>query len=342
MGKQNRSSSASENPLLKVEGLSVAFQTEQGLLRAVDDVSFTVQAGKTLGIVGESGCGKSVTSLSIMRLIPSPPGQIEKGQVLFDGKSLLELSWEEMRTIRGNKIAMIFQEPMVALNPVLTIGHQVSEAILLHRKVSKEEAKTLAIEMLKRVGISAAAERYRDYPHQMSGGMRQRAMIAMALSCRPQLLIADEPTTALDVTIQAQILELLKELQRAVGMGLILISHDLGVIAEMADDVLVMYAGRVVEQGSVREIFKNPRHPYTQALLASLPKLEGPRGNRLTTIPGIVPNLQDLPRGCRFQERCAHVISECRGEEPLLREVQANWGPAHGIRCIREIEVKPS
>ncbi len=328
--------------ILEVKNLQTTFSTEEGLVRAVDDVSFNVYQGKTLGIVGESGCGKSVTSLSIMRLIPNPPGRITGGQILYQGRDLLTLGAEEMRKIRGNEISMIFQEPMTSLNPVFTIGNQIIEAITLHQDLSRKAARDKAIEMLKLVGIPSPEKRVDDYPHQLSGGMRQRVMIAMALSCNPNILIADEPTTALDVTIQAQILDLLRDLQQKVGMGLILITHDLGVVAEVADEVCVMYAGRVAEQGSVREIFKNPRHPYTRGLLNSIPTLsKDPTGkikkNRLETIPGIVPNLLHLPQGCRFQERCSYAIDSCRGMEPDLRTVAPDLVAPHAIRCIRDI-----
>ncbi|MBI2711582.1 MAG: ABC transporter ATP-binding protein [Bdellovibrio sp.] len=333
--------------VLDVKNLSTSFFTDAGEIKAVDDVSFSIYKGKTLGIVGESGCGKSVTSLSIMRLIPSPPGKIVGGQILYGGRNLVDLSSEEMRKIRGNEISMIFQEPMTSLNPVFTVGNQIAEAVILHQKLSRKEARNKAIEMLKLVGISAPEKRIDEYPHQLSGGMRQRVMIAMALSCNPSVLIADEPTTALDVTIQAQILDLLLELQQKVGMALILITHDLGVVAEVAHEVLVMYAGRVVEQGEVREIFSNPKMPYTRGLLNSIPTLsKDPTGKikkkRLETIPGIVPNLLDLPKGCRFQERCSFVVDECKGKEPDLRLVSklkndAEWDLPHAVRCVRDI-----
>ena len=328
--------------VLEVKNLCTSFFTEEGEVRAVDDVSFNVFKGKTLGIVGESGCGKSVTSLSIMRLIPNPPGRITGGQILYKGQDLTKLELSKMRSLRGNEISMIFQEPMTSLNPVFTIGNQICEAIALHQDLSRAETRDKAIEMLKLVGIPSPEKRIDDYPHQLSGGMRQRVMIAMALSCNPNVLIADEPTTALDVTIQAQILELLRDLQQKVGMGLILITHDLGVVAEVADEVVVMYAGRVVEQGSVAEIFANPKHPYTKGLLNSIPTLNrDPTGRvkkkRLETIPGIVPSLLHLPRGCRFQERCAYVIDACRGEEPALRTIVADPEMPHAIRCIRDI-----
>jgi oligopeptide/dipeptide ABC transporter ATP-binding protein len=335
----------SSEKILEVRNLKTSFFTEEGEVKAVDDVSFDVFRGQTLGIVGESGCGKSVTSLSIMRLIPNPPGRTVGGQILYKGKDLLGLTPAEMRKIRGNEISMIFQEPMTSLNPVFTIGNQLSEAIALHQDLSPSAVEEKSVEMLKLVGIPAPEKRIRDYPHQLSGGMRQRVMIAMALSCNPQVLIADEPTTALDVTIQAQILDLLRDLQQKVGMGLILITHDLGVVAEMAHQVVVMYAGRVVEQGGVREVFKNPKMPYTRGLLNSVPTLsQDPTGKvkkkRLETIPGIVPNLLYLPRGCRFQERCTFVQDECRLAEPGLREVAALHPTpeiSHQIRCGRDI-----
>ncbi len=328
--------------VLEVKNLCTSFFTEGGEVRAVDDVSFTAYAGKTLGIVGESGCGKSVTSLSIMRLIPNPPGQIRAGQILYRGQDLLGLSAAQMRSIRGNEISMIFQEPMTSLNPVFTVGEQVSEAIRVHQGLSRRDSYQRAVEMFELVGIPSANKRVHEYPHQLSGGMRQRVMIAMALSCNPKVLIADEPTTALDVTIQAQILDLLRDLQQKVGMALILITHDLGVVAEVADEVVVMYAGRVVEQGSVMEIFKNPKMPYTRGLLRSTPNLStdpagSSRRNRLETIPGIVPNLLRLPSGCRFQERCSHVAEVCRGQEPELRTIDEGREWAHLIRCARDI-----
>jgi oligopeptide/dipeptide ABC transporter ATP-binding protein len=328
--------------VLEVKNLETSFTSEYGVVKAVDNVSFDVYRGKTLGIVGESGCGKSVTSLSIMRLIPNPPGKITGGQVLYKGQDLLKLSPDAMRKVRGNEISMIFQEPMTSLNPVFTIGNQICEAISLHQDLSRAEVKNKAVEMLKLVGIPSPEKRVADYPHQLSGGMRQRVMIAMALSCNPNVLIADEPTTALDVTIQAQILDLLKELQDKVGMALILITHDLGVVAEVCDDVMVMYAGKVIEQGVGREIFKNPKHPYTRGLLNSIPTLsKDPTGKvkkkRLETIPGIVPNLLHLPKGCRFQERCTFVTEGCRGVEPDLRVIQPNAHLDHQIRCIHDI-----
>ncbi len=328
--------------ILEVKNLCTAFFTEEGEVRAVDDVSFNVYKGKTLGIVGESGCGKSVTSLSIMRLIPNPPGRITSGQILYQGKDLTKLPLSEMRAIRGNEISMIFQEPMTSLNPVFTIGNQICEAITLHQDLSRSATRDKAIEMLKLVGIPSPEKRIDDYPHQLSGGMRQRVMIAMALSCNPHILIADEPTTALDVTIQAQILDLLRDLQQKVGLALILITHDLGVVAEVADEVVVMYAGRVAEQGKVGEIFANPKHPYTKGLLNSIPTLSKDatgkvQKKRLETIPGIVPSLLHLPKGCRFQERCSYVIDACRGEEPSLRTIVTDPEMPHAIRCIRDI-----
>lgn len=333
--------------LLEVKHLQTSFFSDDGEVKAVDDVSFNVYRGKTLGIVGESGCGKSVTSLSIMRLIPNPPGKIVGGELFYKGKDLLKLSMSEMRAIRGNEISMIFQEPMTSLNPVFTVGNQIREAIALHQDLSNKEVHNKAIEMLKLVGLPSPEKRINDFPHQLSGGMRQRVMIAMALSCNPQILIADEPTTALDVTIQAQILELLKDLQQKVGMGLILITHDLGVIAETADEVVVMYAGRVVEHASVKDIFANPKMPYTRGLLNSIPTLsKDPTGKikkkRLEAIPGIVPNLLHLPKGCRFQERCSYLVDSCKEKEPDLRTiVEHNGGDKHdiehSIRCARDI-----
>ncbi|MCD6462896.1 MAG: ABC transporter ATP-binding protein [Thermotogae bacterium] len=307
--------------ILEVRNLKTYFYTEDGVVKAVDGVSFEVYEGETLGIVGESGCGKSVTSLSILRLLDEK-GRIEEGEILFKGKNLLDLSEDEMREIRGNEIAMIFQEPMTALNPVYTIGDQIMEAIILHQKVSEQKARKIAIEMLKKVGIPEPEKRIDEYPHELSGGMRQRAMIAMALSCNPSILIADEPTTALDVTIQAQILELMKELQREYGMSIIMITHDLGVIAEMADRVLVMYAGKVVEYADVRDLFKDPHHPYTWGLMNSIPRLDV-EYERLNAIPGVVPDALHFPEGCRFRNRCEFATNKC-AEEPPLVEVKAN------------------
>ncbi len=326
----------SNDKILEVKNLQTSFFTDRGELKAVDSVSFDLYEGKTLGIVGESGCGKSVTSLSIMRLIPNPPGRVVGGEILYKGRDLLKLGMEEMRKIRGNEISMIFQEPMTSLNPVFTIGNQLIEAILLHQDLSKTDAVHKAVEMLKLVGIPAPEKRIKDYPHQLSGGMRQRVMIAMALSCNPKILIADEPTTALDVTIQAQILDLLRDLQQKTGLSLLLITHDLGVVAEMAHEVVVMYAGKVVERASVMDLFRAPAHPYTQGLLNSIPVLSrDPTGkvkkSRLEPIPGIVPSLFDLPQGCRFQERCKNVASECKGEEPLLRSFASN----REVRCVK-------
>ena len=306
--------------LLTVENLQTTFITEYGLVKAVDGVSFHVDQGETLGIVGESGSGKSVTSLSIIRLIQSPPGRIAQGKITFEGRALLELPESEMRRIRGNDITMVFQEPMTSLNPVLTVGYQISETIMLHQKVGRKEAKNQTIEMLRLVGIPLPERRVREYPHQLSGGMRQRVMIAMALSCNPKLLIADEPTTSLDVTIQAQILELMREIKKRLGMAIILITHDLGVIAEMAERVLVMYAGVLVEEAKITDIFKSPLHPYTEGLIRSIPRISRHK-SRLHVIEGVVPNLVNLPIGCRFAPRCPKADERCRMEEPELIEV---------------------
>ncbi|MGB5193186.1 MAG: ABC transporter ATP-binding protein [Polyangiales bacterium] len=319
-------------PLLSLRHLVTAFDTDEGYLKAVDDVSFDVQPGQTLGIVGESGCGKSVTSLSILRLIPSPPGLIERGEALFAGKDLFQASEKEMRAIRGNDISMIFQEPMTSLNPVYTVGSQIVEAIRLHRPLSRRAAKARAIELLELVGIPAPSERVDSYPHTLSGGMRQRAMIAMALACEPRLLIADEPTTALDVTIQAQILDLLRSLQAELGMSIIFISHDLGLMAEFTHEIAVMYAGKIVEHAATDTLFASPRHPYTRGLLQSLPSQRN-RGKRLPTIPGIVPDLSVLPPGCRFQDRCGLVTDECRVEEPSLQRIEQT-----DVACFRAEE----
>jgi peptide/nickel transport system ATP-binding protein len=321
--------------LLEVKNLKTGFKTDDGHFLAVDDVSFKLEEGKTLGIVGESGCGKSVTSLSVMRLIPTPPGKIEGGEILFDGKNLLTLSDEEMRKIRGNDIAMIFQEPMTSLNPVFTIGNQIGEAIALHQKgLSNAQIRAKTIEMLQLVGIPEPGNRVDDYPHQLSGGMRQRVMIAMALSCNPRLLIADEPTTALDVTIQAQILDLVRKLQKDFNASMILITHDLGVVAETCDDVAVMYAGKIVEYGSVEDIFYRPKHRYTQGLLNSIPHFEtGHRLKRLETIPGLVPSMFNLPKGCRFQDRCGFAKDDCQATQPQMRPVSGPSGK-HMHACL--------
>ncbi|QNO15693.1 ABC transporter ATP-binding protein [Alkalicella caledoniensis] len=315
--------------LLTVKNLKTYFYTEDGVVPAIDGVNFDVAPGETLGIVGESGCGKSVTSLSVMRLIPNPPGKIEDGEITFDGKDLLAMSEAEMRKIRGNEISMIFQEPMTSLNPVYTIGDQLTEAIKLHQGKNSKEATKHAIEMLKLVGIPLPDKRVNEYPHQLSGGMRQRVMIAMALSCNPKLLFADEPTTALDVTIQAQILELMKKLKTELGTSIIMITHDLGVIAEMADRVIVMYAGRVVEEGPVLDIFKDPLHPYTEGLLNSIPKIEGEK-ERLKPIEGVVPNPLDMPSGCRFHPRCPYVTDRCKEEIPTLQDK----GKGRNVACF--------
>ena len=308
--------------ILSVEDLVTAFDTEAGLIHAVEGVSFDVRRGETLGLVGESGCGKSVTALSIMRLLPKPIGNIVNGRIIFDGKEIVSLPADEMHHIRGFGISMIFQEPMTALNPVHGIGDQIREVFQLHYpEMSNGEIRNQSIEMLKKVGIPEPVQRMEEYPHQISGGMRQRVMIAMALAGKPDILIADEPTTALDVTIQAQILDLMKELQQETGMAIIFITHDLGVIAEVCDDVLVMYAGTVAERASAVELFKNPKHPYTMGLLSSIPRLEGLRKTHLNTIRGMVPSLYDLPDGCRFQNRCPYVMPGCQIEPPALRAV---------------------
>ncbi len=324
-------------PLLAVDNLVTTFRTESGVVRAVDGVSFTVAAGETLAVVGESGCGKSVTSLSVLRLVPNPPGRIEAGRIRFRGQDLLQLPEREMRAIRGNEISMVFQEPMTSLNPVFTVGAQIGEAIALHQKVGKTEARTRAIEMLKRVGIPAPEQRVDEYPHQLSGGMRQRVMIAMALSCNPALLIADEPTTALDVTVQAQILELIASLQESMGMAVLLITHDLGVVAEVADRVAVMYAGRIVEYAPVADIFARPQHPYTVGLLESLPAMSAGR-DRLRVIPGTVPNPAEFPSGCPFHPRCAIAVAACSGALPAL-EMAPGGDSAHQVRCFRAGEL---
>jgi len=316
--------------LLEVKNLNTFFHLESGLAKAVQDVTFHIDAGETLGLVGESGCGKSVTSLSVMRLVQSPPGRIESGEILFNGRNLLELADSEMRKVRGNDIAMIFQEPMTSLNPVFTIGSQIVEAVTLHQNVGSAEARNRTIEMLRLVGIPAPEQRIDEYPHQLSGGMRQRAMIAMALSCNPDLLIADEPTTALDVTIQAQIMELLAKLQSELGMAMLLITHDLGVVAESAVRMNVMYAGRIVEEGTTRDVYAAPVHPYTRGLIHSVPRLDT-KADRLNVISGTVPDPAELPDGCPFNPRCPLADERCRTELPELETVE----DAHRARCFK-------
>jgi oligopeptide/dipeptide ABC transporter ATP-binding protein len=332
--EKGAASAAAEDPILQVRNLRTVFQTRSGAVPAVDDVSFDVRRGETLGLVGESGCGKSVTSLSILRLIPARAGRVEQGSVLYAGRDLMQLDDDEMRKIRGGEIAMVFQEPMTALNPVLTIGQQIIETVLLHEDMSREQARERAIEMLRVVHIPEAERQIDNYPHQLSGGMRQRAMIAMALSCNPKVLIADEPTTALDVTIQAQILELMQELQEKFGTAIIMITHDLGVIAETAHRVAVMYAGRKVEEAQVEALFEDALHPYTQGLLQAIPgmddegEIDGKR-RRLYAIEGTVPALADLPPGCAFAPRCPLASEICREKVPPLEEKK----PLHYAAC---------
>ncbi|WP_027632949.1 ABC transporter ATP-binding protein [Clostridium hydrogeniformans] len=316
--------------LVEFKNLKTYFYTEEGVVKAVDDVSFKINQGETIGIVGESGCGKSVTAMSLMRLIPNPPGKIVGGDIIFENESLLSLSEEKMREIRGNKISVIFQEPMTSLNPVYTVGYQISEAIILHQKLSKAEARNKAIEMIKLVGIPRSEEIVDAYPHELSGGMRQRIMIAMALSCNPKLLVADEPTTALDVTIQAQILDLMRSLKEEFNTSIMLITHDLGVVAEMCDHVVVMYAGKIVEEGEVKELFKNPLHPYTKGLLNSKPSLTGKNNNKLYSIPGQVPNPVNMPNHCYFYDRCEYASEECKKGIPNLKNIKED----HRVACI--------
>ena len=319
------------NPLLQIKGLRTWFHTEAGTAKAVDGVSFDIMPGEVVGLVGESGSGKSVTALSILRLIPDPPGKIVDGSIVYKGTDLLKLSWEEMHKIRGNEISMIFQEPMTSLNPVFTIGYQVMEVILSHENIGKQEAFDRSVEMLKLVGIPDPASRMNDYPHQYTGGMRQRVMIAMALACNPSLLIADEPTTALDVTIQAQILELMLKIKdERKDAAILLITHNLAVVAETCHRVIVMYGGKIQEIASVHELFRDPLHPYTQGLLASLPTVDGEKQKRLRTIPGNVPSIMDLPVGCKFVTRCPVKIDRCAITEPELIEVS----PGHWVRCF--------
>ena len=324
--------SEQQEKLLEVKNLKTYFRTRAGIVKAVDDVSFSVSSGKTLGIVGESGSGKTISSMSIMQLVPMPPGEIVGGEIWYNGQDLLKLSKSEMRKIRGNEIAMIFQEPMTSLNPVYTIGNQICEVITLHQKVSKREAKDKAIEMLRLVEIPNPEKRINEYPHQLSGGMRQRAMIAMALSCNPGLLICDEPTTALDVTIQAQVLDLINTLKTKVGSAIIMITHALGVIAEVADEVIVMYCGKIMEQADVYSLFENPKHPYTQGLMNSIPSLEGAK-EKLTPIPGMVPKLTDIPDGCVFHPRCSSAKEVCSIYAP---DIYVSDG--HLVRCLKYSE----
>ena len=313
---------ADNNLILEVQNLTTEFDTESGRIRAIEDVSFDLKKEQVLGIVGESGCGKSVTALSIMRLLPKPVGVIESGRILFKGEDIVGLEADKMHKIRGKRISMIFQEPMTSLNPVHRIGKQLAEVFHLHfSQMTDADIRHESIEILRKVGIPEPERRMEEYPHGISGGMRQRVMIALALACKPDILIADEPTTALDVTIQAQILDLMKKLQRETGMAIIFITHDMGVIAETCQDVVVMYAGKVAESAATIELFKNPRHPYTQGLLASIPKLETPRKTKLNIIEGIVPSLYELPTGCRFRTRCPHVMDICALESPPLIEV---------------------
>jgi len=319
-----------DDTILEIKNLAVSFASETGRIRAIDDVGFAVPKGKTLGLVGESGCGKSVTALSVMRLLPKPSGEIEQGEILFNDDDIVKLPTDRMQKIRGNRISMIFQEPMTALNPVHRIGRQLEEVFCLHFPGMKlKERRDRSIEMLMNVGIPDPVKRFREYPHQISGGMRQRVMIAIALACKPELLIADEPTTALDVTVQAQILALIEKLQKDTGMSVMFITHDLGVIAEICDDVVVMYAGRVAEHAGVKSLFKNPRHPYTRGLLSSIQRLENKRKSRLRIIKGTVPGLDEFPKGCRFQNRCSEVMEICKIEQPGMTAV----GNGHCAAC---------
>ncbi len=319
----------SEN-LLEVKNLKTYFFTDGGVVKSVDDVSFNGKPGKTLGVVGESGCGKSITSLSIMQLVETPPGKIVGGEIIYNGENLLNKDKDEMRKIRGGEIAMIFQEPMTSLNPVFTVGQQIMEALMIHTDMDKTKAKERAIEMLKLVRIPLAEKRFNEYPHQLSGGMRQRVMIAMALSCNPKLLICDEPTTALDVTIQAQILDLINELKEKLGTSIMMITHDLGVIAEVADDVMVMYAGKIVEYGTADQIFETPMHPYTHGLMNCIPKLNDEEENRLHVIPGMVPSPDRMPKGCAFGPRCSEAKKICEEKMPELMEVNGQK-----VRCFK-------
>lgn len=319
--------------VLEIKDLKTYFYTTDGVVKAVDGINLSVKRGSILGIVGESGCGKSMTAMSILNLVPQPPGKIVSGEILYEGRDILKLKEPEMRAIRGAKISMIFQEPMTALNPVFTVGEQIAEALRVHKGMNRREAMDKAAELLSLVNIPSARDRIKDYPHQLSGGMRQRVMIAMAISCSPSIVIADEPTTALDVTVQAQVLDLLKQLMEKMGMSMILITHDLGVIAEAANDVAVMYAGRIVEYTSTEGLFAAPTHPYTEGLLNSIPRFDKKKRERLKAIPGVVPRLLDLPEGCKFYGRCGIAIDRCKKEEPLLKEK----AKGHLARCwVRE------
>ena len=317
--------------LLEIAGLSTSFTTRSGIIKAVDKVSFSLREGRVLGLVGESGCGKTMTALSILNLVP-PPGRITSGKIVFEGRDLLSLSNEEMRKVRGARISMVFQEPMTALNPVFTVGDQIGEVLTTHQAATATEALDRSVELLRSVGIPSPEKRVHEYPHQLSGGMRQRVMIAMAIACRPSLILADEPTTALDVTIQAHILELLTRIQSEMGMAMVLVTHDLGLIAERAHEVAVMYAGRIVEQADTSVLFADPLHPYTRGLMASIPRPGDSRRGRLRTIPGSVPRLSDLPQGCTFSPRCDIRIDQC-ANEPELVEVR----PGHKVRCWKAV-----
>ncbi|MCK5391729.1 MAG: ABC transporter ATP-binding protein [Deltaproteobacteria bacterium] len=323
------------NYALEIKDLRISFRSEGKGVEVVSGVSINIPKGKIIGVVGESGCGKTVTALSVMRLIPEPPGKIEGGEVIFDGADLLKYADRDMQSIRGNRISMIFQEPISSLNPVFTVGDQIGEALRTHLNISRKEEKSRVIELLKLVGIPAPESRMNNYPHEMSGGMSQRVMIAMALACNPEVLIADEPTTALDVTIQAGILNLIDDLRVRLGMAVLLITHDLGIIAEVADEVYVMYAGKIVEQGFTADIFKEPHHPYTVGLLNSIPDLHENK-EMLNAIPGVVPSPDNFPKGCRFQDRCPLVIDKCRTDEPPLDEI----GNGHKAACWRSDQVK--
>ncbi len=323
--------------LLEVDNLTTHFETQDGVVKAVDGISYSLEEGEIVGIVGESGCGKSVHALSIMRLVASPPGKIVAGKVLFEGEDLLGISMARMRSVRGNRIGMIFQEPMTSLNPVLSIGRQLTETLELHMSMTRQQALTRAAELLAMVGIPDPERRLKDYPHQLSGGMRQRVMIAMAISCSPRLMIADEPTTALDVTIQAQVLELMRSLALELGMSLIVITHNLGVVARYANRVIVMYAGNIVETSTAEEIYHNPRHPYTLGLLKSVPRLDEPTGEKLDPIEGLPPDLIDLPEACAFAPRCRFAIDRCLKESPTLMDVGEE--AAHQSACFRAAEL---
>ena len=333
-GSTPRGAMNPSDPILSIKDLTIRFHTDAGVIHAVNGVSLPLHRGEVLGLVGESGCGKSVTALAVLGLLPVPPARVEAGEILFEGRNLLDLDAESLRRIRGDRIAMIFQEPMTSLNPVFTVGSQIAESLIVHRRLTPAQARERALELLREVQIPGPEQRIDEYPHQLSGGMRQRVMIAMALACRPSILIADEPTTALDVTVQAQILDLLDAMRRDHAMAVLLITHDLGVVAQTADRIVVMYGGEIVEAAATADLFARPCHPYTRGLLASIPRI-GEHGRRLRAIPGAVTDLRRLPPGCLFADRCEHVSSECRRRRPVFVEIERQ----HWVRCIKDVGV---